>query len=265
MIKLQELTPEIYYKDSRDFQFIGRLFDIVLNSVKTETDLMRNIPINNDSDEKLLELMALTLGFKPKYQYNTKQLRAICKVFPEILKNKGSIKSIIIACNALFNAAGAEQKLDYDFTRNSNNTELNIYVPQDFKDITIITDLLTYTLPAGMSCNIIRELRITEEVLTKLETTDTVTIYNQGDTSAIDHNNVLYSNELMSRLVKLTKGAGTDNATNVTAGVLNVTDAINAEVKDSPGFIMNSTLYTVNNPKFITSQTTTQLTDDEGE
>ena len=38
MIKLQNLTPEVYYKESRVFQFIGRLYDIVLNSVKTETD-----------------------------------------------------------------------------------------------------------------------------------------------------------------------------------------------------------------------------------
>jgi hypothetical protein len=187
MIKLKDLTPEVYYKESRDFQFIGRLFDVVLNSVKTEVDLMYNIPLSDDSNEKLLELMALTLGFKPIHQYNTKQLKAICKAFPEILRNKGSIKSIIIACNALFNAAGTEQGLDYDFTKGSNNTELNIYVPQDFKDITVISDLLAYTLPAGMSCNIIREFHILTDSNTNISITDTVTPYkiNTAETSKI--------------------------------------------------------------------------------
>ena len=229
MIKLKDLTPEIYYKESRDFQFIGRLFDVVLNSVKTEVDLMYNIPLSNDSDEKLLELMALTLGFKPKHQYNTRQLKAICKVFPEILRNKGSIKSIIIACNALFNAAGAEQALDYDFTRYSNNTELNIYVPQDFKDITVITDLLDYILPAGMSCNIIRELHLKAASTTELETSDIINVYSGGDTK--DKNNkdeYLYSNEKMSGLVDVAAGTTLSEAT----------------VGDKVGYIMNSTLWT---------------------
>lgn len=30
MIKVQNLTPDIYYNRSRDFQFIGRLYDVVL-------------------------------------------------------------------------------------------------------------------------------------------------------------------------------------------------------------------------------------------
>jgi hypothetical protein len=54
MIKLQNYTPEIYYKESRDFQFIGRLFDLVLNAVKTDADLLYHIPLSTDSDEKLL-------------------------------------------------------------------------------------------------------------------------------------------------------------------------------------------------------------------
>ena len=39
MIKLQDYTPDIYYSESRDFQFIGRLFDLVLNYVKTNVDI----------------------------------------------------------------------------------------------------------------------------------------------------------------------------------------------------------------------------------
>ena len=53
MIKLRNLTPDVYYNESRDFQFIGRLFDVVLNSVKTEADLLYNVPLNDDSNEKM--------------------------------------------------------------------------------------------------------------------------------------------------------------------------------------------------------------------
>lgn len=168
MIKLKELTPAIYYKESRDFQFIGRLFDIVLNSVKTEADLLYNLPLNTDSNDKLVDLLAFTLGFKPKHHYNSRQLKAVCSVFPEILRNKGSIKALKIACEALFSSMDIAQNLTYDFTKGKDNTELNLYIAQDFGDITILTDLLSYVLPAGMSCNIIREFHVIKESNTNI-------------------------------------------------------------------------------------------------
>ena len=175
MIKLQNLTPEIYYKESRDFQLLGRLFDLVLNAVKTDTDLLYNLPLSTNSDEKLLELLALTLGFKPKHQYNAKNLKAVCSVFSEILRNKGSIKAIKIACEALFNSMDISQQLDYDFTKGKDNTELNLYIAKDFGDITLLNDLLSYILPAGMSCNIIREFHVLTDSNTNIGISDSVT------------------------------------------------------------------------------------------
>ena len=175
MIKLQNLTPEVYYKESRDFQLLGRLFDLVLNAVKTDTDLLYNLPLSTNSDEKLLELLALTLGFKPKHQYNAKNLKAVCSVFSEILRNKGSIKAIKIACEALFNSMDISQQLDYDFTKGKDNTELNLYIAKDFGDITLLNDLLSYILPAGMSCNIIREFHVLDDSNTNIGISDNVT------------------------------------------------------------------------------------------
>jgi hypothetical protein len=175
MIKLQHLTPEVYYKESRDFQLLGRLFDLILNAVKTDTDLLYTLPLSTNSDEKLLELLALTLGFKPKHQYNARNLKAVCSVFSEILRNKGSIKAIKIACEALFNSMDISQQLDYDFTKGKDNTELNLYIAQDFGDITLLNDLLSYILPAGMSCNIIREFHILTDSNTNIGISDLVT------------------------------------------------------------------------------------------
>ena len=175
MIKLQNLTPEVYYKESRDFQLLGRLFDLVLNAVKTDTDLLYNLPLSTNSDEKLLELLALTLGFKPKHQYNAKNLKAVCSVFSEILRNKGSIKAIKIACEALFNSMDISQQIDYDFTKGKDNTELNLYIAKDFGDITLLNDLLSYILPAGMSCNIIREFHVLTDSNTNIGISDSVT------------------------------------------------------------------------------------------
>ena len=71
MIRTQKYTPEVYYEQSRDFQFIGRLYDVVLNSVKTNVDIIQNsLPFNTRSSRDLLKLMSYTLGFKPKHKYS---------------------------------------------------------------------------------------------------------------------------------------------------------------------------------------------------
>jgi len=153
MIKLEELTPKVYYKQSRDFQFIGRLYDLVLNSIQTNTELTNYLPLDRNTDQQLLNLAAFTLGFKLKHNYNIAQLTALCNVFSYALKNKGNIKSIISVCDAVLNAEGIRSSTTYA----QNGTDLILYLPSTLTDITLLRDLLDYILPAGMSCTFVKE------------------------------------------------------------------------------------------------------------
>lgn len=154
MIRLQDLTPEVYYNESRDFQFIGRLYDLLFNYAKTNVDLLESLPLSDNSDDQFIELMALTLGFKPKHKYTSKHLRAICSCLSEIYRNKGTIKAIRLACNAIFNAEGINEELYYELKENS--THLILYLPTKLYDTTLLNDLFDYILPAGLICNTIR-------------------------------------------------------------------------------------------------------------
>ena len=173
MIKLQELTPSVYYEQSRDFQFIGRLYDIVLNYIKTNADNLYTLPIGKNMDEKLLNLLAFTLGFQSKHHYNSKQLLAICSVLPLILKNKGSLNAILIAVNSILYAEGISQALDYEF----KNNNLVLYLSQDLSDLTLLKDIMIYILPAGIGCDMIKEIQSVNKIETILTTTDEVTVY----------------------------------------------------------------------------------------
>ena len=173
MIKLQELTPSVYYEQSRDFQFIGRLYDIVLNYVKTNADNLYTLPIGKNMDEKLLNLLAFTLGFQSKHHYNSKQLLAICSVLPLILKNKGSLNAILIAVNSILYAEGINQALDYEF----KNNNLVLYLSQDLSDLTLLKDIMIYILPAGIGCDMIKEIQSVNKIETILTTKDEVTVY----------------------------------------------------------------------------------------
>ena len=174
MIKLQDLTPEIYYKQSRDFQFIGRLYDLVLNYVKTNASNLYNLPVGKNMDEQLLNLLALTLGFKPTKKYNSKQLLAICSALPTILKHKGSIEALVLATNALLSAEGVKQPLDYSLNPKQGIT---LYVAQELEDLNLFKDLLDYLLPAGLSCTIIKESQAISTIETTFNFNDNVTVY----------------------------------------------------------------------------------------
>lgn len=174
MIKLQDLTPEVYYKQSRDFQFIGRLYDIVLNYSKTNAANLCQLPIGDNMNEQLLNLLALTLGFKPTKNYNSKQLLAICSVLPDIMRNKGSLNALIIAANALLTAEGIEQALDYTIIPKQSIT---LYVSQQLSDFNLLKDLLNYILPAGISCGIVKELQARAKIETIIGIRDDVNVY----------------------------------------------------------------------------------------
>lgn len=179
MIKLQDLTPEVYYKQSRDFQFIGRLYDLVLNSVKTNAANLYNLPEGKEMDEQLLNLLALTLGFKTAKNYNSKQLLAICSALPVILRHKGSIRALILAVDALLAAEGIKQPLDYT---TGINGSITLYVAQELEDTTLLIDLFDYLLPAGISCELVKESQLVSGIETKFVLTDRVNVYKKDET-----------------------------------------------------------------------------------
>ena len=179
MIRLEDLTPEVYYRQSRDFQFIGRLYDIVLNSVKTNSDMLYNIPISDNVDTRLMDLMSLTLGFKSKHNYNVKQLTALCNALAIVMRNKGNIQSIITACTAVLNAEGITKGFDYSYDAASRRVQ--IFLPPDLKDINLLKDLFEYIVPAGISVDVIRSYVIRVQATTEATSVDTVKIYNRED------------------------------------------------------------------------------------
>ena len=213
MIKLQELTPSVYYEQSRDFQFIGRLYDIVLNYVKTNADNLYTLPIGKNMDEKLLNLLAFTLGFQSKHHYNSKQLLAICSVLPLILKNKGSLNAILIAVNSILYAEGINQALDYEF----KNNNLVLYLSQDLSDLTLLKDIMIYILPAGIGCDMIKEIQSVNKIETILTTKDEVTVYKD---IASKFNRILNLRDNTEKAI-LTSGRPADNTgmlVNITSG-----------------------------------------------
>ena len=233
MIKLQDYTPEVYYRESRDFQFIGRLYDLVLNYVKTNADLIYSLPLSDNSDNQFIDLMAMTLGFHAKHKYTSQQLKAICFVLSEIIRNKGTIKALTIACDAIFHAEGIQGQFDYALPDKDNNTNIIIYLPQELSDTTLLNDLFEYILPAGMSCQIIKTYSEKATPTTEVGVESTFSQY-KGDPAQKG----FYDNNLFAKIAILS-----DGDTNLSTGTLNVNDAKEVSNKDLPGKIANTNVY----------------------
>lgn len=176
MLRMRQMVPNVYYDHSRDFQLIGRLYELVANMVKTNADMLYNLPVSDDMNERLLDLAASTLGFKSLHHYNVNQLRALCSAFTEILRSKGAITSIEKACNTLVAAEGIAEEIGVEV--DNDTRQVFIYVPPTLSDINLLKDVLIYILPAGMSYTIIRTHKNTYTVDTELViNTDKVNIY----------------------------------------------------------------------------------------
>ena len=159
MINLYDQVPSVYSNASRDFQYLSWLFNIVLNSVKHNVDAMYDLP-NTKNDLRLTELLAMTLGFKVKRNYDQKQLAVLVSILPSLLKYKGTEKAIKMAGDALVLVSGSAG----GFSCITKGNLLEVVIPKGLIDITLFIDLLPYILPAGMTCKIVRKTEIKENL-----------------------------------------------------------------------------------------------------
>ena len=167
MIKTYNLVPEVYYKRSRDFQFLGRLYDVIFNYIKMNSNIVGTIPYGSDIDNELVPLVCTTLGFKQIHEYNTKQLKELCSIFSLCLRNKGNLKSIQDLLNLLLNVEDESEEAHVEVDLH-NPYLLNIFLPTSVTDTSLFEDMLLYLLPAGMSYRIVKEVRIKNQATDKV-------------------------------------------------------------------------------------------------
>lgn len=172
MINIKNQLPNIYYDASRDFQILGHLYEVVLNYVKTNTDMLYLLPNGIEEDTRATELLATTLGFKLKRNYDKEQLAALVSIFPQLLKLKGTKQAIDLAGNALVKASGVSGA----FTSEIKDHILTIKIPIELSDITLFLDLLPYILPFGLRASIVRTTTIVQSVSLPIGTTSVVKI-----------------------------------------------------------------------------------------
>lgn len=99
--RLQDNVPNYYVDESRDFQLLCRVIDVILKGRMANAGY---IPYQLDLDrcsESLLYAIAYMQGFTTKVYIPPNVLRNILKVFPYCIKHKGTEEAIRLAAQAV--------------------------------------------------------------------------------------------------------------------------------------------------------------------
>lgn len=167
MIRLKNSVPNVYSNASRDFQLLCHLFDIVLNDTKSKSDDLYYLPSGIDN-QRVTEILASTLGFTLKRNYDKDQLAALISILPALMRLKGTKRAVDLVGNALIKSSGLTGKGNFICELNGDY-ELTAYIPSEISDTTLFRDLLPYILPAGVSCKFLRNTTIAQPIQTKID------------------------------------------------------------------------------------------------
>ena len=147
MFRLQENVPEVYVKQSRDFQLFCRIYDVINNALRFNAKSTENLLDPLHTSDRILPLLASRVGFFPKNEYSTEALRQVISAFPYIIKYKGSKIGIEMALNVILKL---ENNYDESFAIIDNDEYMvKIYTKTKIQGEALLRDVLSYILPVG--------------------------------------------------------------------------------------------------------------------
>ena len=150
-MKVHNLIPEVYYRESRDFAYIGRLAEVVFNYMKTVADSASASFKNSNIQTNIIDLLVESVGFDLKHSYADRDLIYIANTFSSISKIKGSEAAIDLAIRLMLNSQGIEDIEEFTFCNFDPDTcQLEINIPDNMTDVILLEDLFAYILPAGV-------------------------------------------------------------------------------------------------------------------
>lgn len=225
MIRLQENVPEVYVKESRDFQLFCRLYDLINNSTRYSIESTINLLDPLKCSDRILPLLSTRVGFFPKSEYNTLAFRNIINAFSYIIKYKGSKQGIEMALNVILKAENNYDKSKVEV--DSINSVIRVLTKKSIQNEALLRDVLSYVIPIGY------DLEIGEYIEAPKDRTTTQLginidaqkqIYNSGNLSQV----LKYSEDLLQRTPDRVKTPDNMIGSYIGAKILNVDDITKA-------------------------------------
>lgn len=188
MFRIQDNVPEVYINESRDFQLISRLYDILFSGTKYDIDSMVNVLDATLIKDSMIQLLCTKVGFFPRFDIDSNVLKYIIASFPYILKYKGSQKGIEFAVNAVLKAENNPDAIGQPYvpivkkktTTGRNQAEYTVYIYTTIQlyNKLALEEVLRYVMPIGCDYQILQYnvVPATKQHPTQLQNSDNANI-----------------------------------------------------------------------------------------
>ena len=147
MFRVENNVPEVYVRESRDFQLFSRLYDLVFQSSRFSIDSLESVSDTMRCNDTLLPLIAKKVGFFTDLKLTSNADRQILSAFPYIINYKGSLKGIELVANVFERIMNTKVTVETDEEDSSRVTIVfDSYAP----DVSLLYSLLDYIRPTGL-------------------------------------------------------------------------------------------------------------------
>lgn len=152
MFRFENNMPDYWMNESRDFQLLTRLNDIMFMGQRADINTIQNLNDSKKCKNTFLNLLAKKVGFFTDKYIEENVLRNIIGAFKIAVKNKGTKIGIEYAVRAILKA---ENNSGVPVVQ-INNTDytINILTPFNIKNVEALNEFLKYIIPAGYDVNI---------------------------------------------------------------------------------------------------------------
>lgn len=157
IIETKKYAPWIL-RQSRDYQAFCKIYDLLINSIKTNIDYwIDHIDFDNCPD-LYLKYLASYVGYKYDNAESYDTNRLIIKNYPNLIHNRGSYLGMSLATALSVNALGDIDKVEalnmfkIDYVSDGNSIKIYIFFPSNLSKI---RDLIEVVRPAGVGVELV--------------------------------------------------------------------------------------------------------------
>lgn len=157
MFRVENNVPDVYIQESRDFQLLSRLYDLVFQSSRFSIDTMQSVSDTLHCQDNILPLIATKVGMFTDVKLTTQAHRYILSVFPYIIKYKGSMQGLTYIANLLgrlLNTNVRVEQSEQDFNR------VTFYFKEYYSDFNILKEVVEYMRPTGCFVDYVIEVSV---------------------------------------------------------------------------------------------------------
>ena len=172
MFRFENHMPDYWMNESRDFQLLTRLNDIMFMGQRADIATIQNLNDSKKCKNTFLNLLAKKVGFFTDKYIEENVLRNIIGAFKIAVKHKGTKIGIEYAVRAILKAENSSGVPEIQI--NNDSYAIDIFTPVNIKNVEALNEFLKYIIPAGYIVNIYSYTKGSTVATTQLNNIDRI-------------------------------------------------------------------------------------------